>query len=206
MPVGVPKVAFLIPEDEEASCNRLYQQRILFLGHDLNQELGNQIAGLLVHLTIQDQSKEFFLFINSFGGAVLPGIAVYDTMQWVPPDVTTICMGTAASMASFVLLGGTITKRLAFPNARVMIHQPANIYAKSKKKKKKKLKTVFYFSDASEIFKIRNYLTSVYIQRTGKSYQIVSRDLERDYFLSPTESVKYGIIDEVVYPLEIWDY
>nr|QUV77200.1 clp protease proteolytic subunit [Markhamia cauda-felina] len=208
MPVGVPKTAFLIPDDEDPNCNRLYHERILFLGHELDQELGNQIAGLLIHFTIQDQTRGFFLFINSPGGLVIPGLAVFDTMQWVPPGVTTICMGIAASMASFVLLGGRFTKRLSFPNARVMVHQPATAYGlrnKKKKKKKKKYKTVYYFSDASEIYRLRNYIVDIYMKRTGQPYEIISRDLERDSFMTPEESVKYGIIDEVLYPLEMWE-
>nr|YP_009862898.1 clp protease proteolytic subunit [Spathodea campanulata]QKD76274.1 clp protease proteolytic subunit [Spathodea campanulata] len=199
MPVGVPKVPFLIPDDEEGSWvdlyNRLYQQRLLFIGQELDLEIGNQIAGLLIYLTIQDRRKEFFLFINSPGGSVIPGIAVFDTMQWISPDVTTVCMGIAVSMASFVLLGGEITKRLAFPHARVMIHQPSSIPYKYK------VRIRFSIWDANEIANIRQHIANVYVQRTGQPYSVIMRDLERDTYMSAEESKEFGIIDDVLYPV-----
>lgn len=97
--------------------NRLYRERLLFLGQEVDSEISNQLVGLMVYLSIEDDTKDLYLFINSPGGWVIPGIAIYDTMQFVPPDVHTICMGLAASMGSFILVGGEITKRLAFPHA-----------------------------------------------------------------------------------------
>lgn len=97
--------------------NRLHRERLLFLGQEVNSEISNQIVGLMVYLSIEDNTRDLFLFINSPGGWVVSGIAIYDTMQFVPPDVHTICMGLAASMGSFILIGGEITKRLAFPHA-----------------------------------------------------------------------------------------
>jgi ATP-dependent Clp endopeptidase proteolytic subunit ClpP len=97
--------------------NRLYRERLLFLGQEVDSEISNQIVGLMVYLGIEDDARDLYLFINSPGGWVIPGIAIYDTMQFVPPDVHTICMGLAASMGSFILVGGEITKRLAFPHA-----------------------------------------------------------------------------------------
>lgn len=98
--------------------NRLYRERLLFLGQEVDSEIGNQIIGLMVYLSIENDTKDLYLFINSPGGWVVPGVAIYDTMQFVQPDVQTICMGLAASMGSFLLVGGEITKRLAFPHAR----------------------------------------------------------------------------------------
>lgn len=97
--------------------NRLYRERLLFLGQEVDSEISNQLIGLMVYLSIEDDTKDLYLFINSPGGWVIPGVAIYDTMQFVRPDVHTICMGLAASMASFILVGGEITKRLAFPHA-----------------------------------------------------------------------------------------
>ena len=121
MPIGVPKVPYRIPGDEEATWvdlyNVMYRERTLFLGQEIRCEVTNHITGLMVYLSIEDDTRDLYLFINSPGGWVIPGIAIYDTMQFVPPDVHTICMGLAASMGSFILVGGEITKRLAFPHA-----------------------------------------------------------------------------------------
>nr|YP_011026373.1 Clp protease proteolytic subunit [Dudleya farinosa]WQN00368.1 Clp protease proteolytic subunit [Dudleya farinosa] len=190
MPIGVPKVPFRSPGEEDASwvdINRLYRERLLFLGQEVDNELSNQLIGLMVYLTIEDHNKELYVFINSPGGWVIPGIAVYDTMQFVPPDVHTICMGLAASMGSFVLVGGEITKRLAFPHARVMIHQPASSFYESQ--------TGEFVLEAEELLNLRETITMVYVQRTGKSFWVVSEDMERDVFMSATEAQAHGIVD-----------
>nr|YP_011026628.1 Clp protease proteolytic subunit [Lenophyllum guttatum]YP_011026713.1 Clp protease proteolytic subunit [Monanthes polyphylla]YP_011027648.1 Clp protease proteolytic subunit [Sempervivum arachnoideum]QHH23907.1 clp protease proteolytic subunit [Rosularia alpestris]UTM09552.1 clp protease proteolytic subunit [Monanthes anagensis]UTM09637.1 clp protease proteolytic subunit [Monanthes brachycaulos]UTM09722.1 clp protease proteolytic subunit [Monanthes muralis]UTM09807.1 clp protease proteolyt len=192
MPIGVPKVPFRSPGEEDASwvdINRLYRERLLFLGQEVDNELSNQLIGLMVYLTIEDRNKELYVFINSPGGWVIPGIAVYDTMQFVPPDVHTICMGLAASMGSFVLVGGEITKRLAFPHARVMIHQPASSFYESQ--------TGEFVLEAEELLNLRETITMVYVQRTGKSFWVVSEDMERDVFMSATEAQAHGIVDLV---------
>nr|YP_009590435.1 clp protease proteolytic subunit [Rhodiola rosea]YP_009937185.1 clp protease proteolytic subunit [Rhodiola crenulata]YP_009989239.1 clp protease proteolytic subunit [Rhodiola sacra]YP_009989323.1 clp protease proteolytic subunit [Rhodiola kirilowii]YP_010267545.1 clp protease proteolytic subunit [Rhodiola bupleuroides]YP_010267630.1 clp protease proteolytic subunit [Rhodiola calliantha]YP_010267715.1 clp protease proteolytic subunit [Rhodiola henryi]YP_010267800.1 clp protease proteolytic len=192
MPIGVPKVPFRSPGEEDASwvdINRLYRERLLFLGQEVDNELSNQLIGLMVYLTIEDRNRELYVFINSPGGWVIPGIAVYDTMQFVPPDVHTICMGLAASMGSFVLVGGEITKRLAFPHARVMIHQPASSFYESQ--------TGEFILEAEELLNLRETITMVYVQRTGKSFWVVSEDMERDVFMSATEAQAHGIVDLV---------
>nr|YP_009989492.1 ATP-dependent Clp protease proteolytic subunit [Hylotelephium verticillatum]YP_010388167.1 ATP-dependent Clp protease proteolytic subunit [Hylotelephium viviparum]YP_010708938.1 ATP-dependent Clp protease proteolytic subunit [Hylotelephium erythrostictum]YP_010709021.1 ATP-dependent Clp protease proteolytic subunit [Hylotelephium pallescens]YP_010709104.1 ATP-dependent Clp protease proteolytic subunit [Hylotelephium spectabile]YP_010709187.1 ATP-dependent Clp protease proteolytic subunit [H len=193
MPIGVPKVPFRSPGEEDASWvdiyNRLYRERLLFLGQEVNNELSNQLIGLMVYLTIEDRNRELYVFINSPGGWVIPGIAVYDTMQFVPPDVHTICMGLAASMGSFVLVGGEITKRLAFPHARVMIHQPASSFYESQ--------TGEFILEAEELLNLRETITMVYVQRTGKSFWVVSEDMERDVFMSAIEAQAHGIVDLV---------
>nr|YP_009449999.1 clp protease proteolytic subunit [Burmannia disticha]ANK36196.1 clp protease proteolytic subunit [Burmannia disticha]AYW12082.1 clp protease proteolytic subunit [Burmannia disticha] len=192
MPVGVPKVPFRSPGEEDAvwvDVNRLYRQRILFLGQELDSEISNQLVGLMVYLTLEDKTKDLYLFINSPGGWVIPGIALYDLMQFLPQDVYTICMGLAASMGSFILVGGEITKRLAFPHARVMIHQPSSSFYEAPAGE--------FLLEAEELLKLRETLTKVYAQRTGTPLWVLSEDMERDVFMSATEAQAYGIIDLV---------
>lgn len=121
MPIGVPKVPFKLPEDDEASWvdlyNRLYQERLLFLGQEVNSEISNQLVGLMIYLSLEDKSRDLYLFINSPGGEVISGMGIFDIMQIVEADVQTVCLGLAASMGSLLLVGGEITKRLAFPHA-----------------------------------------------------------------------------------------
>nr|QPB14729.1 clp protease proteolytic subunit [Datura stramonium]QPB14812.1 clp protease proteolytic subunit [Datura stramonium] len=195
MPIGVPKVPFRTPGEEESSWvdiyNRLYRERLLFLGQGITSELSNQLIALMVYLSIEDETKELYLFINSPGGWVLPGVAIYDTMQFVRPDVHTVCIGLAASMGSFILVGGEITKRIAFPHAciRVMMHQPGTGYYRAQVGE--------FILEAAELLKLRETLTRVYVQRTGKPLWVVSEDLERDVFMSATEAQAYGIVDLV---------
>nr|UXD78828.1 ATP-dependent Clp protease proteolytic subunit 1 [Psychotria viridis] len=193
MPIGVPKVPFRIPGHEDASWvdvyNRLYHERLFFLGHPIDSVLSNQLIGLMIYLSAEDDTKDMYLFINSPGGWVIPGVALYDTMQFVHPDVHTICMGLAASMGSFLLVGGEITKRLAFPHARVMIHQPASSFYEAQ--------TGEFILEAEELLKLRETIARVYVQRTGKPLWVVSEDMERDVFMSATEAQVYGIVDFV---------
>uniref|UniRef100_UPI0030DEB16D ClpP n=1 Tax=Senna italica TaxID=346974 RepID=UPI0030DEB16D len=192
MPIGVPRVPFRIPGEEDATwvdVNRLYRERLFFLGQEVDSELSNQFVGLLIYFSLEDDTKDFYLFINSPGGWVVPGIAIYDTMQFVQPDIQTICIGLAASMGSFLLAGGEITKRLAFPHARVMIHQPASSFYEAQ--------TGEFILEAEELLKLRETITKVYVQRTGKPLWVVSEDLERDVFMSAAEAQAHGIIDRV---------
>nr|YP_010604819.1 Clp protease proteolytic subunit [Paphiopedilum venustum]YP_010605123.1 Clp protease proteolytic subunit [Paphiopedilum wardii]QXO15165.1 Clp protease proteolytic subunit [Paphiopedilum venustum]WAN79753.1 Clp protease proteolytic subunit [Paphiopedilum venustum]WAN80209.1 Clp protease proteolytic subunit [Paphiopedilum wardii] len=193
MPVGVPKVPFRSPGEEDAVWvdlyNRLHRERLLFLGQEVDSEISNQLAGLMVYLSIEDATRDLYLFINSPGGWVVPGIAIYDTMQFVVPDVHTICMGLAASMGSFILVGGEITKRLAFPHARVMIHQPASSFYEAQAGE--------FILEAEELLKIRENLTKVYVQRTYNPLWVISEDMERDVFMSATEAQAHGIVDLV---------
>nr|AZQ08650.1 clp protease proteolytic subunit [Sarcandra glabra] len=192
MPIGVPKVPFRSPGEEDAvwvDVYRLHRERLLFLGQEVDSEISNQLVGLMVYLSIEDDTRDLYLFINSPGGWVIPGLAIYDTMQFVPPDVHTICMGLAASMGSFILVGGEITKRLAFPHARVMIHQPASSFYEAQAGE--------FILEAEELLKLRETLTRVYAQRTGNLLWIVSEDMERDVFMSATEAQAHGIVDLV---------
>nr|UZC56587.1 Clp protease proteolytic subunit [Prunus mume] len=193
MPIGVPRVPFRSPGEEDALWidvyNRLYRERLLFLGQGVDSEISNQLIGLMVYLSIEDDTKDLYLFINSPGGWVIPGVAIYDTMQFVRPDIQTICMGLAASMGSFILVGGEITKRLAFPHARVMIHQPAASFYEAQ--------TGEFILEAEELLKLRETLARVYAQRTGKPLWVVSEDMERDVFMSAIEAQAHGIVDLV---------
>nr|QXI85054.1 clp protease proteolytic subunit [Gentiana ternifolia]QXI85456.1 clp protease proteolytic subunit [Gentiana tetraphylla]QXI85700.1 clp protease proteolytic subunit [Gentiana futtereri]QXI86027.1 clp protease proteolytic subunit [Gentiana viatrix]QXI86186.1 clp protease proteolytic subunit [Gentiana dolichocalyx] len=189
MPIGVPKVPFRSPGEGEASwvdVNRLYRERLLFLGQAVDSEISNQLIGLMIYLSIEDENKNLYLFINSPGGGVISGIAIYDTMQFVRPDVHTICMGLAASMGSFLLAGGEI---LLYSIIRVMIHQPASSFYEAA--------TGEVILEAEELLKLREIITRVYAQKTGKSLWVLSEDMERDVFMSATEAQAYGIVDLV---------
>ncbi|YP_007889749.1 clp protease proteolytic subunit (chloroplast) [Vigna angularis] len=192
MPIGVPRVPFRLPGDRDAVwidilINRLYRERLLFLGQDVDSEISNQLISLMIYLSIEKENKELSLFINSPGGWVIPGIAIYDTMQFVQPDVQTVCLGLAASMGSFLLAGGTITKRLAFPHA--MIHQPASSFYEAQAGE--------FVLEAEELLKMRETITRVYVQRTGKPLWVISDDMERDVFMSAAEAQAHGIVDLV---------
>nr|YP_009549296.1 ATP-dependent Clp protease proteolytic subunit [Vittaria graminifolia]YP_009549469.1 clp protease proteolytic subunit [Vittaria appalachiana]AYW16445.1 ATP-dependent Clp protease proteolytic subunit [Vittaria graminifolia]AYW16618.1 clp protease proteolytic subunit [Vittaria appalachiana] len=193
MPIGVPKVPFRLPGEEDAVWvdvyNRLYRERLLFPGQQVDDEVANQLIGIMMYLNGEDQAKDMYLYINSPGGAVLAGISVYDAMQFVVPDVHTICMGLAASMGSSILAGGEITRRIALPHARVMIHQPASSYYDGQAGE--------CVMEAEEALKLRDCITKVYAQRTGKPLWIISEDMERDVFLSAEEARDYGVADLV---------
>nr|YP_010963220.1 clpP1 [Hypecoum erectum]BET06339.1 clpP1 [Hypecoum erectum] len=193
MPSGVPKVPFQIPGDEDSSWydlyNRLHRQRALFLFKEVEEEIANQIIGLLVVLTIEDDTWDFHLFINSPGGWVIPGIGIYDTMNWIKPLVHTICAGEASSMGSVVLVGGEIGTRLAYPHAKVMIHQPSSSYFKGKNENSD--------LDSYQLLHLRRTLTKFYVQRTGQPRWVISADLERDVFMTAEETRAYGIVDLV---------
>nr|ATL58134.1 clp protease proteolytic subunit [Azolla mexicana]ATL58188.1 clp protease proteolytic subunit [Azolla microphylla]ATL58637.1 clp protease proteolytic subunit [Azolla filiculoides] len=192
MPIGVPKVPFRLPGEEDAvwvDVNRLYRERLLFLGQQVDDEIANQLIGIMMYLNGEDEAKDIFLYVNSPGGAVLAGMSVYDATQFVVPDVHTICMGLAASMGSSILAGGEITKRIALPHARVMIHQPASSYYDGQAGE--------CVMEAEEVSKLRDCITRVYAQRTGKPLWMISEDMERDVFLSAEEAQDYGIADFV---------
>jgi ATP-dependent Clp protease protease subunit len=198
MPIGVPKVPFRLPGEEEAVWvdvyNRLYRERILFLGQNVEDEIANQLVGIMMYLNGEDQKKDMYLFINSPGGAVLAGLSIYDAMHFVIPDVHTICMGLAASMGSFILTGGEITKRIALAHARVMIHQPASSFFEGQAGE--------CIMEAEEILKLRDCITQVYVQRTGTPVWVITEDMERDVFMSAEEAKAYGIVDLLASDLE----
>nr|YP_009436448.1 ATP-dependent protease proteolytic subunit [Cyphia crenata]ATG26723.1 ATP-dependent protease proteolytic subunit [Cyphia crenata] len=210
MPVGVPKVPYQIPvpipipnpesEDKDDDddddreewvdlYDRLYRIRALFLFQELSDEIANNIIGLMAFLNIDDNTKEQFLFINSPGGGLINGLGVYDMSQVVLPDVHTLCMGEAISMAAFILAGGADTKRIAFPHCNVMIHQPISSPAEGP--------PVELYMDGEDMDILRNTVEDLYAQRTRQPRSIIREDMIRDRFMTATEAKDYGIVDSV---------
>ena len=169
--------------------SRLLKDRIIFLGAPIDDVFSNLIIAQLLFLEAEDPEKDINLYINSPGGSVTAGLGIYDTMQYVKPPITTICLGQAASMGAFLLAGGTKGKRYALPNARVMIHQPMGGFQGQ---------ATEIDIHAKEILKIRERLNSIMAHHTGQPLERIERDTERDYFMSGDEAKEYGIIDEVI--------
>ena len=192
MPIGVPTVPFRLPGEEIDQWvdlyNRLFRERLLFLCQDLDDELANQLIGIMLYLNGEESLKELFVYINSPGGSVTCGIAVYDSMNYVKADVTTICVGTAASMASFVLAGGGRGKRIALPHSRIMIHQPEGGSEGQASE---------VISESEEVMRIRRQVGELYAERTGQPLNRISRDMDRDQFMSAREAKDYGLVDQV---------
>ncbi len=169
--------------------SRLLRERIVFLVGPVNDATANLVVAQLLFLESENPDKDIFLYINSPGGSVSAGLSIFDTMQWIKPDVSTLCMGMAASMGSFLLMAGAKGKRVALPNARVMIHQPSG-------------GAQGQASDieiqAREIIKTREQLNRIYADRTGQPVERIAADMERDYWMNPTEAKEYGLIDQVL--------
>ena len=169
--------------------SRLLKDRIIFLGAPIDDIFSNVIIAQLLFLEAEDPEKDINVYINSPGGSVTAGLGIYDTMQYVKPPITTICLGQAASMGAFLLAGGTKGKRYALPNARVMIHQPMGGFQGQ---------ATEIDIHAKEILKIRERLNQVMAHHCGQPLEKIERDTERDYFLSADEAKEYGLIDEVI--------
>ena len=169
--------------------SRLLRERIIFLGTDINDQVSDSLVAQLLFLEAEDPNKDIQIYINSPGGSVTAGLAIYDTMQQILPDVVTICFGVAASMGAFLLSGGAKGKRLALPNSRIMIHQPLG---------GAQGQAVEIEIQAKEILYLKKTLNSLLADHTGQSLEKIMEDTERDYFLSPTEAVDYGLIDKVI--------
>ena len=169
--------------------SRLLRERIIFLGTDINDQVSDSLVAQLLFLEAEDPNKDIQIYINSPGGSVTAGLAIYDTMQQIAPDVVTICFGVAASMGAFLLSGGTKGKRLALPNSRIMIHQPLG---------GAQGQAVEIEIQAKEILYLKKTLNSLLAEHTGQTLEKINEDTERDYFLSPSEAVNYGIIDKVI--------
>jgi ATP-dependent Clp protease, protease subunit len=169
--------------------SRLLRERIVFLVGPVNDQTANVVVAQMLFLESENPDKEIFLYINSPGGSVSAGLSVYDTMQFIKPDVSTLCMGMAASMGAFLLAAGTKGKRLALPNSRIMIHQPSG-------------GAQGQASDieiqAREILRLRETLNEILANRTGQSLDKIKADSERDYFMSAPEARDYGLIDQVI--------
>jgi len=169
--------------------SRLLRERIIFLGTGIDDQVADSLVAQLLFLEAEDPEKDIQIYVNSPGGSVTAGLAIYDTMQQVAPDVVTICYGLAASMGAFLLSGGTKGKRLALPNARIMIHQPLG---------GAQGQAVDIEIQAREILYLKDTLNGLLAEHTGQPLEKIAEDTDRDYFLSPAEAVQYGLIDRVV--------
>jgi len=169
--------------------SRLLRERIIFLGTEINDQVSDSLVAQLLFLEAEDPSKDIQIYVNSPGGSVTAGLAIYDTMQQISPDIVTICFGVAASMGAFLLSGGTKGKRLALPNSRIMIHQPLG---------GAQGQAVEIEIQAKEILYLKKTLNNLLCEHTGQPLEKIIEDTERDYFLSPSEAVNYGLIDKVI--------
>ncbi|MGD1698379.1 MAG: ATP-dependent Clp endopeptidase proteolytic subunit ClpP [Okeania sp. SIO2F4] len=193
MPIGVPSVPYRLPGSQYERWidiyTRLGQERIIFLGQEVTDALANRIVAYMLYLDSDDPNKPIYLYINSPGGSVTAGLAIYDTMQYIKADVITICLGLAASMGSFLLAAGTKGKRLALPNSRIMIHQPMG---------GTRGQATDIEIEAKEILRVRSVLNNMLAERTGQSLEKIEKDTDRDYFMSAEEAKEYGLIDQVI--------
>jgi ATP-dependent Clp protease protease subunit len=189
----MPLVPMVVKQDARGErsfdiYSRLLNERVVFLGTEVNDETANLVVAQLLHLEAEDPEKDIQLYINSPGGHVYAGLAIYDTIRFIQPDVATICCGIAMSMGSLILAGGTAGKRQALPNSRILIHQPHGGYQGQ---------TTDIAIHARESQFLRRRMEEIYAEHTGRSREPVSEDLERDRFFTPDEAVEYGLIDRV---------
>lgn len=171
--------------------SRLLKDRIIFLGTPVADEVANSIIAQLLYLESEDPDKEISIYINSPGGSVTAGMAIYDTMQYVNPDISTICMGQAASMGALLLTAGTAGKRFALPNSRILIHQPLLRGGMGGQ-------ATDIDIQAREILRLRDRLNQVLVDHTGQSMERIEKDTDRDYYMSAIEAKEYGLIDTVI--------
>jgi ATP-dependent Clp protease, protease subunit len=169
--------------------SRLLNERIIFLGTPVDDQIANLIVAQLLHLESDDPDKDISLYINSPGGSIYAGLAIYDTMQFVKPDVTTICFGMAMSMGSLLLAGGAPGKRLALPNSRILIHQPSGGYQGQ---------SADIEIQAREILDLRARMDEIYAQHTGQDLERVHADMDRDRYFTPEQAQEYGMIDRII--------
>ncbi len=169
--------------------SRLLKDRIIFLGTAMNDEVANLIIAQLLFLESEDPDKDINFYVNSPGGLVTAGLAVYDTMQYIKPDITTVCIGQAASMGAVLLTAGTDGKRYSLPNARILIHQPMGGFQGQASD---------IAIQAKEILRMKDTLNQILVDHTGKSMEQVQNDTDRDYFMSGVEAKEYGLIDHVI--------
>lgn len=169
--------------------SRLLKDRIIFLGEVIDDHISSLVIAQMLFLEAEDPDKDIYLYINSPGGVVTAGLAIYDTIKYIKPDVATICIGQAASMGSLLLAAGEKDKRSALPNARIMIHQPIGGFQG---------KASDIEVHAMEILKVKQKLNEIYSLNTGQSIEKIEKDIERDYFMSAQDALEYRIIDKVI--------
>jgi len=194
MPIGTPSVPYRLPGSQYERWvdiyTRLGVERILFLGSEVNDAIANSLVAQMLYLDSEDNSKPIYLYINSPGGSVTAGLAIYDTIQYVKSEVVTICVGLAASMGAFLLGAGTKGKRLALPHSRIMIHQPLG---GTSQRQASDIEI-----EAREILRIKDMLNQNMAEMTGQPIEKIEKDTDRDYFLSAEEAKNYGLIDRVI--------
>lgn len=199
MPIGVPSVPYRLPgspyERWISIYDRLYQERIVFLGREVTDSLANSIVAVMLYLDSDDPSKPIYIYINSPGGSVTAGMAIYDTMQHIKCEVVTICVGLAASMGAFLLAAGSKGKRLALPNSRIMIHQPLGGIGRRQ--------ATDIQIEAKQILRTREQLNEILAKHTGQAMEKIQKDTDRDYFMSAVEAQEYGLIDRVIQDRDI---
>jgi ATP-dependent Clp protease, protease subunit len=190
----MPLVPVVVEQDSRGErsfdiYSRLLRERVIFLGQPIDDQVANLVVAQLLHLESDDPDKDISLYINSPGGVVYAGLAIYDTMQFVKPEIQTTCVGVAMSMGSLLLAGGTKGKRAVLPNSRVLIHQPSAGFEGVS-------------SDieihAREVLKLREHVDEIYAKHTGHSVEQVHDDMDRDRFFTPEEAVEYGLVDRVL--------
>ena len=174
--------------------SRLLNERIIFLGTPVDDQIANLIIAQLLHLESEDPDKEISIYINSPGGSVYAGLAIYDTMQFIKPDVQTICVGIAMSMGALLLSGGAPGKRMALPNSKILIHQVSSGFSGQ---------ATDIEIHAKEILRMRETLNQILANATGQSLEKISRDVERDYIIGAQEALEYGMIDRVIASREL---
>ena len=194
MPIGTPSVPYRLPGSQMERWvdiyTRLGVERILFLGSEVNDGIANSLVAQMLYLDADDSSKPIYLYINSPGGSVTAGLAIYDTIQYVKSEVVTICVGLAASMGAFLLAAGTKGKRVALPHSRIMIHQPLG---GTSRRQASDIEI-----EAREILRMKEMLNRSLSDMSGQSFEKIEKDTDRDYFLSAEEAKDYGLIDRVI--------
>jgi len=194
MPIGTPSVPYRLPGSQMERWvdiyTRLGVERILFLGSEVNDGIANSLVAQMLYLDSEDSSKPIYLYINSPGGSVTAGLAIYDTIQYVKSEVVTICVGLAASMGAFLLAAGTKGKRVALPHSRIMIHQPLG---GTSRRQASDIEL-----EAREILRMKEMLNRSLADMSGQSFEKIEKDTDRDYFLSAEEAKEYGLIDRVI--------
>ena len=191
---GIGTIPYVIKQSDRGErsydiFSRLLEERIIFLADEVTDDISSLVVAQLLFLEAEDNTKDITIYINSPGGSVTAGMAIYDTMQYIKCDVSTICIGMAASMGAFLLAGGTKGKRFALPNSEIMIHQPSG----GAQGQATEIQIV-----AEQILKTKKKLNEILSQNTGKSYEEIARDTERDNWMTAEEALSYGIIDSVV--------
>jgi ATP-dependent Clp protease protease subunit len=176
-------------EREYDIYSRLLNERIIFLGQPVDDQIANLVVAQLLHLESVDPDKDISIYINSPGGSIYAGLGIYDTMQFIKPDVATICCGIAMSMGSLLLTGGAPGKRFSLPNSRILIHQPSAGFEGQ---------STDIEIHAREILKTRERIDEIYAKHTGQTIEQVHTDMERDRFFTPEQAVEYGLIDKVI--------